>query len=127
MRYDWMTVLIIPEGSYQAAERLGQQVVIEGGNTSPTYSVALSATGDAPVQFRACCTAVSETMLQEMQAVLRSNALPGVRYWRWSSQWGILAATNAPQSQNRLGEAWDWMRCLSDANLHVVGGTAGWD
>ena len=127
MRYEWTTVLLIPDAAHDAAEAVGQQITGGaageiGETAAPTYAVALSANGNTPVQFWACCTAVNAAMLGQMQTVLQSGVLPGVRYWRWSSQWGVLVSTNAPVSQNRLGEEWGWERCLNDAGLRIVGG-----
>ena len=127
MRYEWMMALLIPAEAREAAEQIGRQITSTPNTESASvYSLALSPSGDGPPTHFGCCTAANEAMLREMQTVLIANALPGVRYWRWSSEWGILAATNAPLSGSHLGEAWDWFRCLNDVGLCIVR-ASGWE
>ncbi len=119
MQYPWQSVLIVPAANRDAANALAP--LVTGGDLladARTYSVALSPNGSDPATHYACCTAVNAAMLATMQELHPTEALLGVRHYRWEVATSALVATSSTTAA--LGATWGWPQSLADGGLAVV-------
>jgi hypothetical protein len=83
------------------------------------YGQELSATGVDPVTSYGAAFCVTEPIREALEAIGLAST-PGVSYWRCRNPEGILAATNDPLSESKIGEAWSYADSLTAAGLVPV-------
>lgn len=83
------------------------------------YGSKYSPTGQLPVTHYGSAFVVTEQIRQNLESMGLAQT-PGITYWRASNPEEILAATNVPADQAKIGTPWTWTDCLGSMNLQPV-------
>lgn len=110
--------VIVPAYARTAANGLAAQVGPGGAAELQTFSVPLSASGEAPATHYGCSTLATQAIRAALQANLGS--VPGVLAYTCNAETGALLATTSQAAQAQVGQVWGWGQCLDDAGLQTV-------
>jgi len=113
--WSWRVVIIVPAASKSVAEAAARQINSTGPDyAGDAFTLALSATGNAPATHYGLYTSATDEMVEEMASALPS--ISGVQFWRHGVG-GDLQASNVTAPS---GQAWGWEQSLDAAGLRVV-------
>ena len=76
----------------------------------------MSESGLGPATHYGAAFSITEKIRSKLEGMGLASA-PGVMYWRCNNPGGELTATNHEQSKLRIGENWDWEKCIRESGI----------